>query len=189
MGEMFALCADDVDTSNRTIRIRRQVQSIRGKGQIVDLPKGRKRRTTIYPVRTPPTKRYPKGYPLADEMRKRKAHASKGQGEHLMFPAPEGGFYNSSNFYERRLHPAAIFAKWPTKKVMRRNKDGVVEETDGLVWTWHDLRHVFCAYYLWDRGAKPVDVSQAAGHANVMTTLRIYSSDAPGAVDRLTSLG
>lgn len=50
MGEMFALCADDVNTSNCTIRIRRQVQSIRGKGKIMDLPKGRKTRTTIYPV-------------------------------------------------------------------------------------------------------------------------------------------
>lgn len=92
-------------------------------------------------------------------MRKRKAQASKDGGERLMFPAPGGGFYNSSNFYERRLHQATIVAKWLTNKVMRRNKDGVMEEVDRLVWTWHDLRHVFCAYYLWDRGAKPVDVS------------------------------
>lgn len=189
LGEMFALSADDVNTSNRTIRVRRQVQSIRGKGQVVDLPKGRKRRTTIYPVRTPPTQRYPDGYPLADEMRRRKTRAAKEGGERLMFPAPGGGFYNPSNFYERRFHLAVMGAEWPTKKVMRRKKNGAMEEVDGLVWTWHDLRHVFCAYYLWDLNAKPVDVSQAAGHENVMTTLRIYSSDAPGALERLAQLG
>lgn len=62
------------------------------------------------------------------------------------------------------------------------------EEVDGFVWTWHSLRHVFCTYYLWELSAKPVDVSQAAGHSTVEITLKIYANEAPGALERLGSL-
>lgn len=61
-------------------------------------------------------------------------------------------------------------------------------EVDGFIWTWRSECHVFGTYYLWELGAKPVDVSQAAGHSTVETTLKVYANKAPDALKRLGSL-
>jgi len=188
-GEMFALRARDVDTKTRQIRIERQKVEAGGLREITD-PKGRKKRTTVYPTRTPPTKRYPKGFELAQAIARQKKWVIKKYGQDaLMFPNPTGGMWSASNFRNRRFKPAATAAKWSTKKVKRMLANSAEpEEVDGFVWTWHSLRHVFCTYYLWELSAKPVDVSQAAGHSTVEITLKIYANEAPGALERLGSL-
>ncbi|MCB0921096.1 MAG: tyrosine-type recombinase/integrase [Actinobacteria bacterium] len=188
-GEMFALRANDVDTAKRQIRIERQKVEAGGLREITD-PKGRKRRTTIYPKRTPKSARYPKGFELAKAIAAQKSWVIKKYGKDaLLFPTPTGKMWNASNFRERRFNPAAQAAKWPTRKVRRWIPSSPTPmELDGFVWTWHSLRHVFCTYYLWELGAKPVDVSQAAGHSTVEITLKVYANEAPGALARLGSL-
>lgn len=187
-GELFALRAAKVDTANRRIRIDQQRVEAGGKVQVT-APKNRKNRTTIYPRRTPKTKRFPKGFDLAGEMarQQKKVQGIRGS-QALMFPAPGGDMWNPSNFLSRRFHPAAAAARWPTKKVWRARGSNAPVQTDTLAWTWHSLRHVFCSYYLWDLKAKPVDVSQAVGHSSVEITLKVYASDAPGALERLGKL-
>lgn len=187
LGELLALRASDFDTGKRRIRVSRQwVESSAGRGQFTP-PKGGKLRTTVYPATTPETVRYPSGFDLAGAVRARVKQVKVKDPDGLVFPSPQGRVWNPSNWYERRFHPAAEKAGWPTKKVTRMTGHGP-QEVDGLVWTWHSLRHVFATYYLWELNAKAVDVSQAAGHSSVEITLRIYASDAPGALDRLNAL-
>jgi hypothetical protein len=93
-------------------------------------PKGRKRRKTIYPARTP------QGYPLADKIAARiqAVRAERQAGTNpleLMFPSPRGTYWRSSNFDRRVLAPAYLAAGW-------RDAAG------NGPWTWHSLRHVLC---------------------------------------------
>ena len=96
----------------------------------VEAPKNRKRRRTIYPVRTPA------GYPLAERLAARleQARAEQAAGANLLglvFPSPTGKHWRSSNYCRQVLKPAYLTAGW-------RDADG-----DGR-WTWHSLRHVLC---------------------------------------------
>ena len=166
LGELRALRGSDVDTRRRLIRVTRQVTEVDGV-PTPGSPKGRKVRTTVYPPTTPG------GIKLSALIVRRARAAGSG----LMFPAPRGGFWSATNFYSRRFHPAADAAGWPRA------------ESGRLLWTWHDLRHVFASHYLWDLGATPADVSTAAGHSTVDITLRIYGTRQAGALDRLGALG
>jgi hypothetical protein len=58
-GELFALTAGQITPGARVITVDRKVVEVAGK-LYLEAPKGRKRRSTIYPARTPA------GYPLAD---------------------------------------------------------------------------------------------------------------------------
>ena len=60
-GELFALTAGQIDPAARVIDVDRKVIEVGGK-LLTGAPKGRKRRKTIYPVRTP------QGYPLAEKI-------------------------------------------------------------------------------------------------------------------------
>ena len=60
-GELFALTAAQVDPAARVITVDRKVVEVAGK-LYLEAPKGRKRRSTIYPARTPA------GYPLAGKL-------------------------------------------------------------------------------------------------------------------------
>ena len=60
-GELFALTADQITPSSRVIDVDRKVIEVAG-ALLTGLPKGCKRRKTIYPARTP------QGYPLADKI-------------------------------------------------------------------------------------------------------------------------
>ena len=142
-GELFALTIDQVTpaaaSSPWTARLSRSAGSSTG------LPKGRKRRNTIYPVRTP------QGYPLADKIAARieQARAELEAGTNplgLMFPSPRGGYWRSSNFDRRVLAPAYQAAGW-------RDADG------NGTWTWHSLRHVFCTAALFTWHLEATDVS------------------------------
>ena len=109
-GELFALTAAQVAPAARVITVDRKVVEVAGK-LYLEAPKGRKRRSTIYPARTPA------GYPLADTIaaRAEEARAEQAAGANplgLMFPSPRGTWWRSSNFDRRVLAPAYQAAGW-----------------------------------------------------------------------------
>jgi integrase len=168
-GELFALTAAQVAPAARVITVDRKVVEVAGK-LYLEAPKGRKRRSTIYPARTPA------GYPLADRLaaRMEEALAEQAAGTNplgLMFPSPRGTWWRSSNFDRRVLAPAYQAAGW-------RGPGG-----DGT-WTWHSLRHVFCTTALSRWHLEPADVSCMAGHATVRVTLDMYIGATAGVLDR-----
>ena len=170
-GELFALTAGQVSPGARVITVDRKVVEVAGK-LYLEAPKGRKRRSTIYPARTPA------GYPLADKIAARiqQAHAEQDAGVNplgLMFPSPRGGYWRSSNFDRRVLVPAYQAAGW-------RDADG----NGTWTWTWHSLRHVFCTAALFCWHLEPTDVSCMAGHANIRVTLDMYVGATAGVLDR-----
>ena len=71
-GELAALTAEQVDQDTRIVTVDRKVIEIGGK-LYLELPKGRKRRRTIYPRATPA------GYPLAERVAARLGQARAGQ--------------------------------------------------------------------------------------------------------------
>ena len=170
-GELFALTVDQVAAAARVITADRKVVEVSGK-LYLEAPKGRKRRSTIYPVRTPA------GYPLADQIAARagQARAERDAGANplgLMFPSPRGRYWRSSNFDRRVLAPAYLAAGW-------RDAGGNGTST----WTWHSLRHVFCTAALFSWRLEATDVSCMAGHANVRVTLDMYVGATAGILDR-----
>jgi integrase len=89
----------------------------------------------------------------------------------LMFPAPRGGYWRSSNFRRRVLEGGYLAAGW-------RAADGAGG------WTWHSLRHVFCAAALFDWRLDVTDVAKLAGHANHRITWEMYVGSIAGTLDR-----
>jgi integrase len=168
-GELFALTIDQITPGGRVIDVDRKVIEVSGK-VLNGLPKGSKRRKTIYPARTP------EGYPLAEKIEARieQARTEMEAGANplgLIFPSPRGKHWRSSNFDRRVLAPAYLAAGW-------RDADGNGE------WTWHSLRHVFCVVALFTWKLEATDVSCMAGHANVRTTLDMYVGTTAGVLDR-----
>ena len=109
-GELFALTTGQIVADARVITADRKVVEVSGK-LYLEAPKGRKRRSTIYPVRTPA------GYPLAEKIaaRAEQARAEQDAGTNplgLMFPSPRGRYWRSSNFDRRVLAPAYRAAGW-----------------------------------------------------------------------------
>jgi integrase len=168
-GELFALTAAQVAPAARVITVDRKVVEVAGT-LYLEAPKGRKRRSTIYPARTPA------GYPLAEEIaaRLQQARAEQDAGTNplaLMFPSPRGTWWRSSNFDRRVLAPAYHAAGW-------RSPGGTG------TWTWHSLRHVFCTTALSGWHLEPADVSAMAGHASIRVTLDMYVGATAGVLDR-----
>ncbi len=135
----------------------------------IEAPKGRKRRRTIYPRRTPD--RFPLGEQIARRIGEVETEEARGRNSHgLMFPTPTGRYWRSSNFYRQVLKRAYLAAGWR----------GHGEDR----WTWHSLRHVFCTTALGAWGLEVGDVSRLAGHANTRVTLEMYVGTVAGALDR-----
>ena len=170
LGEIIDLDVTDIDLSKRLIRVDYQMQDVGGK-QLRALPKREKQRSTVYPEFTPC------GYELEKMLRRRLEEVMKlGQekdGRILLFPALRGGWITHGNFGLMR-RKAQKLAGWP--KVGNKYR-----------WDFRSLRHVFCSYYLFELGKDARDVSVAAGHENVATTLRMYAGPTAGALDRLTA--
>jgi hypothetical protein len=140
------------------------------RGQLyVEAPKNRKWRQAIYPGLTPA------GWPLAEMVTARVAVVSAEQAAGanalgLMFPAPAGGYWRSSNFRRRVLEDGYMAAGW-------RAADG-----SGW-WTWHSLRHVFCTAALFGWRLDVTDVAKLAGHANHRITREMYVGSTTGTLD------
>ena len=170
-GELFALTTGQIAADARVIAVDRKVVEVGGK-LFLEAPKGRKRRSTIYPVRTPA------GYPLGGQIaaRAEQARAERDADTNplaLMFPSPRGGVLGGPlSFYCRILAAAYRAAGW---------RDA---EKSGKTWTWHSLRHVFCTAALFSWRLELTDVSCMAGHANVRVTLDMYVGATAGILDR-----
>jgi integrase len=167
-GELTALTISQVSLARREINVDRKIIEVSGR-LYLEPPKNRKRRTTVYPRRTPA------GYPLAERLAARlhQAQAEQETGanpEGLLFPTPTGRHWRSSNFNRRILQPAYQTAGW------RGEGNGD--------WTWHSLRHVFCTTALFTWKLDPTDVSRMAGHANYRITLDMYVGTTAGTLDR-----
>jgi integrase len=169
-GELAALTVAQITPATRTVDVDRKIIEIGGT-LYSEPPKGRKRRRTIYPSRTPD------GYPLAERIaaRAEAARAEQHAGTNplgLMFPSPRGAYWRSSNFARRVLAPAYQAAGWRDTATVDR------------AWTWHSLRHVFCTTALFTWHIDPADVSRLAGHANIRITLDMYIGTTAGTLDR-----
>ena len=88
-GEHIALTWEQVDPDRRRIRLDRQVVEARNR-LLPTLPKGRRRRITMFPVTTPG------GVALAELVQRRLDELEFEFGE-LMFPAARGGWMRRSN--------------------------------------------------------------------------------------------
>ena len=183
-GEIFDLDVDDVDPIARIMNI--ETQRLDDGGNLSqELPKWDTVRTTTFVERTP------MGYPLAAQLQRR-VNELKGldirgkkvedieipvlqnsQQRLLLFPNTQGGWNSNSNFAKRVRLPAQKKAGW------KKAKDGK------YLWNFHSLRHVFCSHMISDLGCAPIDVSIAAGHKNLSTTLEMYVGNSEGAIDRL----
>lgn len=171
LGEILDLDVDDVDLIKRHILVDYQVLDVKGKKSRA-LPKRDKQRTTIFPAITPC------GYKLLEELDRRIQEVKNVKpgktGRRLLFPAERGGWMNHGTFGVKR-RAAQKLAGWK------------VDENGKFFWNFHSLRHNFCTYYLFDLGKDARDVSVAAGHESVATTLRMYVGPTAGALDRLTT--
>jgi integrase len=169
-GELFALTTGQIDPATRVIDLDRKVIEVSGT-LLTGAPKGRKRRKTIYPARTP------QGYPLAGKIAARiqaaraERQAGTNQPAGADIPLPRGTYWRSSNFDRRVLAPAYLAAGW-------RDPGGNGQ------WTWHSLRHVLCTTALFTWKLDATDVPAMAGHANVRTTLDMYIGTTAGVLDR-----
>ena len=168
-GELFALTIGQVDPAARVIDVDRKVIEVAGQ-LLTGAPKGRKRRKTIYPARTP------HGYPLADKIAARIQQARAEQDAGTNPPgccspppaAPGGG------------PPTSTAASWPPPTTWPAGATPAATAT----WTWHSLRHVLCTTALFTWKLDPTDVSAIAGHANIRTTLDMYIGTTAGILDR-----
>jgi integrase len=151
-GEHVALTADRVDPARRRVGVDRQVIEARGHLRET-LPKGRRRRVTLYPARTPAN------IDLAALVERRLAELPP---DGIMFPAPRSGWARRSNYGRNLWDPAATQAGWP------RDDDG------GWAWTFHSLRHVFATWALNQDGLRIEDVSRLLGHSSSRVTQDIY---------------
>ena len=134
-GELIALTSGQLNPAGRVVTVDRKIAEVRGQ-LYVEAPKNRKWRRTIYPRATPG------GWPLAEmtaarieEVKQEQAAGRNPLG--LIFPAPKGGYWRSSNFSRRVLKAAYLTAGW--------------RGTDETSWTWHSLRQLFCttAFSIW----------------------------------------
>jgi hypothetical protein len=153
----------------QVITVDRKVAEVGGR-LYAEVPKNRRFRRAVYPRRTPTA------YPLAERLAARieEARAEQGAGASplgLLFPSRSGGHWRSSNFNRYILQPACRAAGWR-------------DSTGRGRWTWHSLRHVFCATALFTWRLDPTDVSRMAGHANYRITLDIYVGTTAGVLDR-----
>lgn len=151
-GEHVALTADRIDTDGRRVTVDRQIVETRSKLKLT-LPKGRRRRITMYPAVTAA------GVDLAAMVERRLAELPA---DGLLFPAPRGGWARRSNYGRNTWDPAAIAAAWPRSEHGR------------WAWTFHSLRHVFATWALNQPGLRIEDVSRLLGHSSIRVTQDVY---------------
>ena len=151
-GEHAALTAAQLDGERRRITVDRQIIENRS-ALSLSLPKGRRRRVTMYPAVTPG------GVDLAALVNKRLGEL--GDPGDLVFPAPHGGWARRSNYGRNLWDPAARDIGWP-------------RHDDRWRWTFHSLRHVFATWALNQPGLRLEDVSRLLGHSSTRVTQDVY---------------
>jgi integrase len=104
-GEHAALTADRVDLDRRRITVDRQVIET-CHGLKLAPPKNRRRRTTMFPAKTP------SGVDLAGMVERLLGELP---GDGLLFPSPKGQWARRSNYRRNVFDPAAGVAGWPRR--------------------------------------------------------------------------
>lgn len=160
-GEHAALTADRIDPGRRRITVDRQVVETRSALKL-SLPKGRRRRLTMYPAVSPG------GVDLGALVEKRLAEIGH---DDVVFPAPQGGWLRRSNYGRNIWSPSATAINWPRTE-------------RGWRWTFHSLRHVFATWALNQPGLRIEDVSRLLGHSSTRVTQDIYIHVADDLYDR-----
>ena len=176
LGEILDLDLSHVDVKNQIIKVEYQLLDDAG-NLSRQLPKWDVQRRTVFPKVTPA------GYKLAEQLQRRIKEVKSieqiptlqdGTNRLLLFPNSNGGWISGANFSTRIRRPAQALAGWET------------DPTSGkFIWNFHSLRHVFCSYMINDLRRDPADVSIAAGHGSISTTLEMYVGRAEGALERL----
>ena len=151
-GEHSALVAEQFDLERRRLSVNRQVIDSRS-ALVHSLPKGRRRRVTMFPEVTPA------GFELAAMLERRLAEVDAGD---PLFPAARGGWQRRSNYGRYIWDRAAVEVGWP------RRGDG------RWLWPFHSLRHVFATWALHDAGIPIEDLSRLMGHSSTRVTQDIY---------------
>ncbi|MDQ3757623.1 MAG: tyrosine-type recombinase/integrase [Actinomycetota bacterium] len=162
-GEHAALVGRRVRRDTRRIEVWRQAVETNHDIHFA-LPKGRKRRTTIYPEMTPC------GVDLAVMVERRIAEVGP---DSLLFPSPRGMVARRSNYRRNVLVPAARDAGWP------------VDDEGNALWTFHSLRHVFATWLLSVPGVTIEDVSRLMGHSSTRITQEVYVHFLTARLDQL----
>lgn len=168
--ELLALRPSDIDFVTRRIQVRRQVKRSGG----FALPKGRKRRVTMFPTVTPT------GYLLLEQLERRCGEVDP---DGLLFGTSTGRPMSPSNFHRDIFEPAAMAAGWEWKWVEQLTVNGPKKVRSFRPISWHSLRHSFCSTALDEWGVSITDVSLLAGHANRGVTETLYISQAADALD------
>lgn len=178
IGEQFQLRADDIVEHRGHLLVRVDWQWSTGPGRRAR-PKTRKRRVVpVPPVRLD-------GYPLEDALRERAriARAEQAAGanpEGLLFPAPEGGMWWSSNLNEL-LVAAQKAAGWhhvvvPEQRRLRSGRSATVLVTQ-MQHPWHSLRHRFARDMIDGLGLSPARLMAIGGWDSLeVLSTRYYRS-------------
>lgn len=151
-GEHAGLVAEQFDLERRRISVNRQVIDSRS-GLLPGLPKGGRRRVTMFPELTP------KGVDLAGMVERRLGEVEFGE---PFFPATRGSWQRRSNYGRYIWDRAAADVGWP------RRPDG------RWLWPFHSLRHVFATWALHEAGIPLEDLSRLMGHSSTRVTQDIY---------------
>ena len=176
LGEILDLDITQVNVKSRIIEVNYQVLDDAG-NLSRELPKWDVQRNTVFPVVTPT------GYKLQEQLERRLKELKRikevpklQDGSHrlLLFPDSNGGWLRGGSFARRVRRPAQELAGWE-----RATPGGK------FLWNFHSLRHVFCSYMINDLRRDPADVSIAAGHGSVTTTIQMYVGRVKGALARL----
>lgn len=176
LGEILDLDLSKIDVKNRIIKVDYQVLDDAG-NLSRQLPKWDVQRRTVFPEVTPT------GYKLVEQLQRRIKEVQSihkvptlqdGTKRLLIFSNSNGAWIGGANFSTRIRRPAQALAGWKTDP-----------STGKFLWNFHSLRHVFCTYMISELRRDPADVSIAAGHGSVQTTLQMYVGRVDGALERL----
>lgn len=107
-GEHAGLTADRVHAVGRRILVDRQVVETKHRLSLAP-PKNRRRRTTMYPARTP------LGIELSATVSRRLREVSP---DGRLFPSPRGQWARRSNYRRNVFGPAAAAAGWPLRRMV-----------------------------------------------------------------------
>lgn len=166
-GEALGLRWDDIDMTGRQLHVRKQVQRIDSKLQLVDVKTPKSRRTIPLPATTIAALKTHR-----NRQREERLMAGQHWQEHgLVFPTMRGTPQDGNNV-------RVLFQRLVKQAGLPRQR-------------FHDLRHA-CASLLLAQNVHPRVVMEILGHSNIAITMNTYSHVLPqaqrDAVDLLDSL-